>query len=456
GEGIDWYTRSDGLTGDRVEKLLLDEHGGLWVGTNDGLCRFDRTTHAIERVHVPGSLVKNSRFSAMALDTDGSLLAAFGALIVDIPTEGTRQRVAPEVALTKMSFAGETRWNSPTDSAVELQHDTRALSIEFGVRSFFGDREVRSAYRVVDLDTNWKNLGTSTRLELNDLPIGEHRVEIRANQGGTAWSAHPLAIRVTVLPPWWSTWWFRIASTLLIALLAWAGVRYYVQGRLAEQRAAHEREQAVLNERVRIAGDMHDDLGAGLSGLKLRSEMALRVEKDPAKREQLTSLARTAGELIGSMRQIIWTMTDDQRGVEDLVVYATSYARTYCEENQLAIEVEANGPWPSTLLSAVQRRNIFLVMKEALHNTVKHAQASQVRIGIQWNDGLSVTIADDGMGLSKGTETSVGNGLRNMEKRISALGGTFTIEAAQGTLIRFHIPMGSAPNQGSIPGTDRA
>ena len=450
---IDWHTRSDGLTGDRVETLVLDDSNGLWVGTNDGLCRFDRTTREIEPINVPASLRKAGRFSAIAIDHDGSLLCAFGPLLIDVPTARPAPTNGPPVILTGLRYGNRSMSSWTTDSTIVLHHDARALSIEFGARAFFSDREVRFAYRIVDMDSAWRSIGTTSRLDLNDLPRGEHHLEVRANNGGSNWTAVPLALHIEVLPPFWSTWWFRVLVVLGIALLAWLGVRYYVQERLAEVRAAHQREQAVLSERVRIAGDMHDDLGAGLSGLKLRSEMALRVEKDPAKREHLSNLANTAGELIGSMRQIIWTMTADQASIEDLVVYTSSYARSYCEENGLAIDVHQPGPWPEVLLTTEQRRNIFLVVKEALHNTVKHAQAQRVQLKMQWAQGLSVVIHDDGIGLPKGADQVAGNGLRNMEKRITALGGTFRIEAAEGTRIGFRVPLADPPsNQGSIGG----
>ena len=157
------------------------------------------------------------------------------------------------------------------------------------------------------------------------------------------------------------------------------------------------------------------------------------------------------------MRQIIWTMTADQASIEDLVVYTSSYARSYCEENGLAIDVHQPGPWPEVLLTTEQRRNIFLVVKEALHNTVKHAQAQRVQLKMQWAQGLSVVIHDDGIGLPKGADQVAGNGLRNMEKRITALGGTFRIEAAEGTRIGFRVPLPDPPpNQGSIGGPTKS
>lgn len=447
-----WYTRSDGLTGDRVERLLLDNDNGLWILTLDGICRFDTRTHAIDRLDIPTSIRSMGTLMTMALDTDGSLLCAFGPVLLDVTLQGQQQREGPDVVLTGLRHGGMSNTSWPTDSIVELAHDARSLSIEYGALNFFSDQATRFSYRVADMDSTWNNLGSATRLDLNDLPPGTHLIEVRANSGGTSWTARPLAVTVHVLPPIWDTWWFRIAVVLLAIALAWFGVRSYVRERLREQRERMEREQAILSERVRIAGDMHDDLGAGLSALKLKSEMALRVEKDPAKREQLGALANTAGELIGSMRQIIWTMNGDQASVEDLVVYATSYARNYCEQNGLVIEVKADGPWPAVQLSTEQRRNVFLVVKEALHNVVKHAHAKHVTIRMDWHDGLVVELTDDGVGLARGAERGQGNGLRNMEKRISAVGGSLTLAGGTegGTRIRFQVTFAPTPNQGSI------
>ena len=455
---ITWYTHSDGLSGDRIEQLVLDHGNGLWIRTDDGLSRFDRGTHVIDHIEPPASTSDLGRIDAIALDIDGSLLCAYGPLLIDRPTTSATHAMGPDVVLTALRFAGGQLASWEGDSIIELEHDTRALTIEFGTRGFVQGQGIRFAYRVLDIDSNWSNLGSSSRLDLNDLPAGDHRVQLRANNGGSAWTAEPLSLSVRVLPPFWSTWWFRSALLLGIAAALYFFVRGYVNERLREQRELLEREQAILAERMRIAGDMHDDLGAGLSALKLKSEMALRVEKDPLKRQQLGALASSAGELIGSMRQIIWTMNTDQSSLADLVSYTTNYTRSYCEQNGLTPEVITAKEWPAYQLTSEQRRNIFLVVKEALHNVVKHANAKTVRLVISCDDDLLVDLQDDGVGLPTNSQESVGNGLRNMRKRIDALGGTLGLETSMdlpgdlmGTRIRFRVPMLSTNgNQRSI------
>jgi signal transduction histidine kinase len=217
-------------------------------------------------------------------------------------------------------------------------------------------------------------------------------------------------------------------------------------------RLQQERTIAELRIREQVGRDMHDDLGAGLSGLKLRNEMAARTEIDPAKRAYFADVAQQAGDLIGSMRQIIWAMNDDQASLEDLVVYTTNYARTYAGQYDLSITVRADGPWPPVTLSTMQRRNVFLVVKEALHNIVKHAQARQVTLGLAWTGALVVDLHDDGIGLAQGADQAAGSGLRNMLRRVTDLHGKLDVANGPagigGTVIRFSIPL--PPNERSI------
>lgn len=449
-DGIEWLTRSDGLAGDRIEQLALGRDGLLWILTNEGLSRLTPATGELLTIELPRSIASQGRLSAIAADLDGSLLCAIGRYIIDLPPDWAGHAFTPDPVVTGIRFMGAQHAGWPADSVVHLPYDRRSLSIELGTQPFPAGQGLRMAYRLPAADSAWRTLGEDARIELDQLPIGEHRVEIRTGTGGNRWSARPLGIRFRVQPPLWATWWFRLGVAAAMALAGFIGLRAYTRRRLREQRQRFEREQAVLHERERIASDMHDDLGAGLSALKLRSEMALRVEQDPAKREQLASLAATAGELIGSMRQMIWALDREQASLEDLLVYATSYARTYCDHHGLALTIDIAQDLPQTDLTTEQRRSLFLILKEALHNTVKHARAERFTITARWSDGLLLTLADDGLGLPAGIEHGTGNGMRNMRRRITALGGSMELRADRGTAIHLRLPLHAGTNLRSI------
>lgn len=436
------YTSAEGLPSNRVNSVLEDPDGKLWALTDRGLAYLPAGASMFQAVPLPSGIDVRTISSGLSMLADGRIAFAVGHRMVHFdPRRIGSVGQLPQTRFVRMTTADSVRWVLG-DQLIELDADRHAFSLEWGTGDPLRTRLATFAYRILP-DSNWVTLGHTGRVDINGLAPGKHRVEVRAGFDGQHWGVAARSPLIEVLPPFHKTWWFRSLVALAVLAIAWLSLRLYIHRRLALQRVAFEREQAVLTERMRIAGDMHDDLGAGLSALKLRSEMALRTEKDPAKREQLGSLARTAGELIGSMRQIIWTMNHDQSSLEDLVVYTANYARTYCAENGLTIDVQDEGPWPAIALTTEQRRNIFLVVKEALHNVVKHAQASRVELQMSPQRGLSVRLHDDGIGLPRGADLAHGNGLRNMRERITVLGGQLHVDGADGTTLSFVLPLSS-------------
>lgn len=435
-----YVTRRDGVPGARIVDLRFVSDGTLWVIADQGIASMAPGSRALVPFALPAGLQERGAVNAMALLPDGRLaFSVRDRIVLHDPHVPTRPEAAPKAILTGHRVRDAQAFGPPP--SLQLESASKALTLEFGAISARWGAPLLFRYRVRSIDTAWKSIGAAQRIDLFDLPSGKHEIEVSASHDALSWSATPALAQVEVLPPFHATWWFRAASSIVLILLTAIAFRIYLAGRLRKQREAFEREQAVLRERERIASDMHDDLGAGLSGLKLRSEMALRVEKDPAKREQLASLAASAGEIIGSMRQMIWAMDDGQSTVHDLLAYATSYARSYCEQNNLSIDVRLAEGIPDARLTSQQRRNIFLVLKEALHNCVKHAQANRVDLHVEWENGLRMRITDDGIGLPKAADAGTGNGMRNMRKRVEDLHGRFEVHGDGGTTLSLHVPI---------------
>ncbi len=439
------WTRSDGLPSDRIGGLLFDRSGGLWATTSLGMAYLPPDKDRFIALRPPVGIPPYGIGSQLTSTAEGLLVVTHeDKLLMLDPGQVMRPPAPPEVTIMRVQHPMGITHFPPPGSTLRLPHDRRTLVIEAATTHTGPPGEVLLAYRIPTIDSAWHAMDPQGRLELLDLPTGRHPIELRASFNAMDWSEPPTTIQVHVPPPVWATWWFRGLLLLSIAGVVALTFRSYLQQKLAAQRITFEREQALMDERMRIASDMHDDLGAGLSALKLRSEITLRTETDPLKRTQLTQLATTAGELITSMRQIIWAMNQDQGSLEDLVAYGTSYARGYLAGHGLACDIHAEGPWPDVQLSAQQRRNLFLVLKESLHNTVKHAKATRVSLHMGMEgDTLEMAIRDDGIGLN-GSATG-GNGLRNMQRRMGQLGGSLVLtsdaQERSGTCVRALWPM---------------
>lgn len=235
-----------------------------------------------------------------------------------------------------------------------------------------------------------------------------------------------------------------VLALLLLSLLAWSFAKRRRQeshiAAMEMQRLEQERMISEMRIREQVGRDMHDDLGAGLSALRLRSELAQRNEPDPAKQQLLGSMALQAGDLITSMRQIIWAMRAEGSDLASTVAHCIEHAREYLTESGIDLVVERRNDLPDHHLSATQRRNLFLLIKEALHNVVKHAQATEVSIVLDSADALHISIHDNGIGFDP-TKVESGSGLTNMRKRTGELGGTIVWDHAAGTRIEIDLPL---------------
>ena len=143
------------------------------------------------------------------------------------------------------------------------------------------------------------------------------------------------------------------------------------------------------------------------------------------------------------MSELIWVMKQENNTLEDLVTYIKSYAVEYLENNNIDISIAIPDSFDGLMINGSARRNLFLSVKESLHNIVKHAQASQVKIEISMEEYLEICICDNGIGMNNHTtqKTVGGNGLRNMRSRVESMGSTMEITTDNGTKIRFKIPL---------------
>jgi two-component sensor histidine kinase len=300
------------------------------------------------------------------------------------------------------------------------------------------------AYRLSSPDTTWTIAPAQDAIIFSKIPPGDHSFEVKARTGSGPWGPTS-RVAFTILPPWWSTWWFRLLLLMVNIVLVYIGFRAYLFMRLRRQQTEHEREQAVMHERIRIAGDMHDELGSGLSVIKVKSEIALLTETRPDRVIELQEIARGSGELIDNMRQIVWTLGSGQESLADLVAYMRNYAGRYLDQHGIVCSFTVSEALPARTLTANERRNLLLVVKEALHNVVKHAAATRVNVSVEWAHGLDLTIHDNGRGFDPAAPTTHGMGMTSMRTRIEQLAGTLDLKNHDGATLRFRIPgLGSA------------
>jgi signal transduction histidine kinase len=207
---------------------------------------------------------------------------------------------------------------------------------------------------------------------------------------------------------------------------------------IAMQKLVLEKQTVLENDRSRIASDMHDDIGSGLTKITYLSQMALNNFDN---NDKLLKIKETAAVLVENMSEIIWAMKEENNSLEDLINYIKSYAVDYFDSNHTQLQIKVSGFYDNIEISGDSRRHIFLSIKESLNNIIKHANAKNAFIEIKINEFLNITIKDNGSGFDTKNIRKEGNGLHNIRKRISKLKGVVNYDANNGTVINFEIPM---------------
>jgi signal transduction histidine kinase len=214
--------------------------------------------------------------------------------------------------------------------------------------------------------------------------------------------------------------------------------------KLETERKEMEKQVAVLaaqqDERNRISVDMHDELGSGVTAIRLMSEIVKSKMRDTTLPE-IEKISNSANELLTKMNTIIWTMTSSNDTIENLIAYIRSYAVEFFENTSIDCIFSMPASIPSCEIGGEKRRNIFLSVKEALNNVVKHSQSSVVRINVTVQDRMIIEIQDDGIGIDLEKLRKFGNGLNNMKKRMASINGEFNIENSQGTRTTFYLTL---------------
>lgn len=206
----------------------------------------------------------------------------------------------------------------------------------------------------------------------------------------------------------------------------------------------YEKEIAVYKaqqeERERISADMHDELGSGMTVIRLMSEIARNKMKEntPVEIEKISS---SADDVLNKMNAIIWSMNSGNDTLDNLISYIRSWALEYFESTPVQCKVITPVDIPDKELTGDKRRNIFLCIKESLNNVLKHSKASLVTITIATNHSVRIEIADNGSGIDMQHLRQFGNGLKNINRRMGSIGGTFKIENKNGTVTTLELPL---------------
>jgi signal transduction histidine kinase/ligand-binding sensor domain-containing protein len=473
-----WRT-DQGLHDDYICNILSDGRGRLWFAGNRGIFSVrekDLDDFAEGRATRVRPVVYGRNDGLLRLQanynfwpgaqrgTDGRLLFAMQSGVAVVYADDLKQDPEPPpVLIERVTANGQTVAayeagglpKVPPASAplelgqdgahLRLSPDQRRLEFVFTALTFTKPESIGFRYRLRGLDADWVEAGTRRVATYAQLPPGQYRFEVTACNSDGVWNKTAAALELTAEPQWWETAWFRVGGPVAAAGLLVGGIILGLRRRHRRQVERLNLLQATEQERVRIARDLHDDLGAGLTQISLNTALVQNPAVTPeVAGGLLQEIDQRSRELVTALDEIVWAVNPKNDTVPSLARYLCQFAQQSLLPGGIVCRLEVALDLPDAPVGAEQRHNLFLAFKEALNNTLRHSGASEVRLEIV-RDGrtLSVTLADNGRGFALGPVVADSDGLVNMRARLAALGGScvVTSEPGRGTTVVLRLPL---------------
>jgi len=475
------FSADRGLPNDYVAQILTDNRGSVWFAGNQGIFQvqekdFDEVANGLAaRVWpvvygrsegLPGLQASFDFCPDSLRSSDDRLFFSMLSGLAEVRLDYARLNYRPpDVFIERITaddriftiyddfhLAASTNGSAPIGLSasgdkreLRLPPGLQQVQFEFTALSFIAPENVQFRYKLEGLDKNWVDAGTRRVANYTHPPPGHYQFKVIACNNDGIWNKAGDTIAIIFEPYFWETRWFESAVTLG-SFATLCGVVVLVLRRrhqLVVKRLEHQ--HALEVERTRIARDLHDDLGVGLTEIGLLGDLVgANNELPQTGRERLQEITGRARSLAASLDEIVWAINPSNDTSQSLMEYFFEYAQKLLSRADIRCRLEVIEPMPAGNLKAEDRHEVFHAFKEALNNVIRHSCATEVRVKMAAEKGnLLICVMDNGRGfVGQGGEGSL-DGLVGMRERLLRLGGRCEINGTSGggTTVAFIIPV---------------
>ncbi len=460
------YREKDGMASESVNCAIEDGDGYIWLSTIKGLLRFDPQGETFRNYDITDGLQSNEFNGNACLKNDSGeiLFGGINGFNTFFPDQVQDNPTIPPVVLTSLVQDGEdVNLGMAIGSAddVTFKWPDNAFEFEFAVLSFAHPEKNQYAYYLEGFEESWNEVGTRRYGQYTNLPGGTYTLRLIGSNNDGVWNEVGHALKITIVPPIWQTWWFRGTAVFLLLGVAFFGYRQRIKNiesrsrnlemqvkeRTAElqweidQRTQieevlrnREMEKAVADERSRLARELHDSVTQSLYSLTLFTEAARHM----AEEEGLQTIEQYIGQIgiiglqaLKEMRLLVFELRPPELEKEGLV----SALRRRLEAVESRAGVDARVVVDEIFkLPRIVEQEFFRIAQEALNNALKHAAAASVVVYLrQENGSIEMEIVDDGVGFDpQSLPDRGGMGLKSIRERVEQLSGTVAIQSKPG------------------------
>ncbi len=410
-----------------VFSITEDHNQLLWLGTDKGLVRYNPITKEYRRFD-SGDGFENPEFNRRSIFTSRSGRIAAGGMsgfVYFDPNEININLNEPEVWITNLRIITPDSTEEVITYQVEevnLGWHQNTFEINFTALNYTNSSENQYKYKLVNYDPDWVEPEDSRFARYVRVPAGQYEFKVIASNNDGVWNETGDSVQIRINPPFWQTYWFRTLLFIVVITLAWMLYRFRVQQLLEVERV-----------RLRIAGDLHDEIGSGLSGIALTGDLLQdQLKEGNPKPEMIQKISGNARNLASSLDSIVWLIDPSKESLLDLLIRCKQVARDLLPNCDLVVLDEIPESLHNKELSSETRRGFYLIFKEAVHNIYKHAKAERVEIRFYLEgDTLEISLQDNGIGFHE-EKVLKGKGLDNFRKRAQEMKGVFSLKTGEG------------------------
>ncbi len=405
-----------------VFSISNDQDEKLWLGTERGLISYDIRTEKA-RLYSQFDGLKNIEFNRRSVTKTKDGILWFGGvngITFFDPTRIKANTLVPPVYITdiRVVTSEETFEVQHQNKQLVLPYKHNTIELNYVALNYASPKENQYRYQMIGHDPKWVD-GQSRLARYVQLPSGKYTFQVIAANNDGLWNKVGDQIQIQILPPYWETWWFRLLIALIILTIIFTVYNYRVKQLLKIERM-----------KLRIASDLHDEVGSGLSGIALTSDiLEQQAQQGEVKPHLVTRINDKARSLAATLDDIVWLINPEKETLGDFIIKTKTIAREFLMHSDISFEEEISSMLKNRVLSSDLKRNLLFFVKEVINNIAKHAQAKKVLIrweGIEKTIRLEIT--DDGRGFDP-KEASMGHGITSIQNRAKEIGGSIDIQS---------------------------
>jgi len=418
------YTETDGLSNSGLYKIFQIKGEKIIATSNNGLMVLNIPDNKIRTYYQQDGL-HSSIFEEGCGEyvNDKIYVGGIGGFTIIRPDELVSNKWTPRLYFGNISIKTSTGLTDTSNlnlKAITIPSNVSQTTIFFSTINFSNPEGTIVKYKLKEQGDDWIDLGKNYSFSLVGLSPGKYHLQAQAfNEDGGPSEIKTLTL--IFMPQWYQTWWFKVV--LLLAIVA--AIYGLYRSRINQLR----KEEKIRNQ---VAGDLHDELGSTLNSVKIFTNLALMEKENRSHLEKIKEATQSA---ISGVKDIIWVLDDKRDTLDHLLGRINQFARPICEAAGISYKQQSGGN-ENYKLGKEEKRNLYMIIKESINNSIKYADCSVIELLIKNNGGkLNISISDNGKGFDR-EKIASGYGLRNIIHR--------------STEIEYHAEINSSPGNGTL------